>query len=126
MQTGSIKRCGKWWVLNYRADVLHNGVKQRTGFNKKLAPFDRNHQAKPDGSASAKIKALAALELAPKSAGLRQTHSGDSVKSLLAKGEGGRGRALNSTTKTSYKTMHAIAKEKVKVCLDIDRPHGRT
>lgn len=114
MQKGSIKAHGKWWVLKYRCDVLLNGVKKRKDCYKKLAPVDRDHQAKPDGSAPQKVEALAALELAPLNAGMRQTHSGDTVQafleSFLTKGEGGSGRRLNPTTQTSYKNMCKLLK----------------
>ena len=115
MQKGSIKQHGKWWVLKYRCDVLENGTKVRRDCYKKLAPNDRDHQPKPDGSAPERVRALADLELAPMNAGLHQTYSGDSVVSFLetflAKGEGGRGRALNPTTRMSYRAMFAIAKD---------------
>ena len=114
MQNGSIKAHGKWWVLKYRTDVLENGVKVRRDTYKKLAPIDRNHQAKPDGSAPDKVKAMATLELAPVNAGLHQSHSVDSLstflETFLAKGEGGRGRALNPTTRRSYLAMFRMAK----------------
>jgi integrase len=115
MQTGSIKKHGKWWTLKYRTNVLVNGVAQRKDVYKKLARVDRDHQPKPDGSAPEKVKALANLELAPLNAGQAQVYSGDTVDSFLLaflkKGEGGRGRALNNTTKLSYKTMYRLAKD---------------
>jgi len=115
MQRGSIKRHGKWWVLKYRADVLENGSKVRRDLYKKLAPFDRDHQPKADGSAPQKVQALAELELAPLNAGQHQAYSGDSVRSFLetflTTGQGGRGRELNPTTKRSYKAMYAILKD---------------
>ena len=115
MQTGSIKKHGKWWTLKYRTNVLVNGTPQRKDVYKKLARVDRDHQPKPDGSAPEKVKALAALELAPHNAGQAQVYSGDTVdtflQSFLEKGEGGRGRALNPTTKLSYKTMYRLAKD---------------
>lgn len=114
MQAGSIKAHGKWWVLKYYADVLKDGVKFRKSLYKKLARLDREHQPKADGSAPEKVQALAALELAPLNAGLRQPHSLDSFKSFLetflAKGVGGKGRELNPTTRQSYRMMYALAK----------------
>ena len=79
-------------------------------------PFiHRDHQAKPDGSAPEKVKALAALELAPLNAGVHQTYSGDTVKTFLetflAQGQGGRGRDLNPTTRASYKAQYDILKD---------------
>jgi integrase len=123
MQQGSIKKHGKWWTLKYRCYVLQNGVKVRRDSYKKLAPVDRDHQAKPDGSAPEKVKALAALELAPLNAGVHQTYSGDTVKTFLetflAKGQGGRGRDLNPTTRTSYKAMYAILKDFIPESLEV-------
>jgi integrase len=114
MQQGSIKRHGKFWILKYRCDVVENGEKFRRDCYHKLAPVDRDHQAKPDGSAPEKVKALAVLHLAPTNAGERTSHSVDSVVSFLemflAKGEGGRGHALNPTTKKSYLGMFRMAK----------------
>ena len=115
VQKGSIKAHGKWWVLKYRSDVLKNGVKVRHDSYKKLAPIDRDHQAKSDGSPPEKVKAMATLELAPLNAGLHHPHSVDSVLSFLetflAKGEGGRGRMLNPTSRMSYRAMFAMVKD---------------
>ena len=114
MQSGSIKQHGRWWVLKYRTNVLINGVQKRKDVYKKLAPIDREHQAKPDGTPPQKVEALAALELAPLNAGQAQVFSGDSIDTFLLafleKGEGGRGRALNPTTRSSYTTMYRLAK----------------
>jgi integrase len=114
MQTGSIKKHGKWWTLKYRSDVLVSGVKTRKDCYKKLAPIDRDHQAKPDGSPPEKVRMLANLELAPLNAGLHQPHSGDKIvpflEAFILKGEGGRGRALNPTTIRSYKDMFRLGK----------------
>lgn len=114
MQNGMIRQWGKSWQLKYRLDVIVDGVKKRKDVYKRLAPIDRDHPPKPDGSAPEKVKALAVLELAPLNAGLRIAHSGDTVQnfleSFLTKGEGGSGRRLNPTTQTSYKNMYNILK----------------
>lgn len=115
MQNGSIRQHGKWWMLQYREDAVLDGQKVRRFHHKKLARIDRDHQPKPDGSAPEKVKALAALELAPLNAGQREPHSLDSFKSFLetflAKGEGGRGFALNPTSKRTYQKMFVMAKD---------------
>jgi integrase len=115
MQNGLIRPHGRWWMLQYREDAIHDGKRIRKLRYKKLAPIDRDHQPKRDGSAPEKVRALAVLELAPLNAGLREPHSSNSLKafleSFLATGEGGRGRMLNPTTQKSYKVMFAIAKD---------------
>jgi integrase len=108
MQRGAIKQHGKFWVLKYREDVLKNGVKVRKDVYKKLAPLSREYQTKES------VQALADVILAPLNAGLRQPQSVDTVETFLdsfvAKGEGGRGRALQHSTVTNYKVMLTLVR----------------
>jgi len=112
MQRGSIKQHGRNWVLKYRGEVTKNGLRIRKDLYKVLAPIDREHQPRQDGSAPDNVRALADMELAPVNAGLRAAHSVDSVltflETFLAKGEGGRGRKLAHTTQGNYKDMFKL------------------
>ena len=112
MQRGSIKQHGNYWVLKYRETVVKDGVRVRKDSYRKLAPIDRNHQPKQDGTAPDSVRALADVELAPLNAGLREPQSADSLlsflESFLAKGEGGRGRKLQHATVGAYQDMFKI------------------
>jgi len=114
MQSGSIKQHGRFWVLKYREWVTQDGKKIRKDCYRKLAPIDRDHQPKKDGSAPDSVRVLANVELAPVNAGTRSPLSADTVQSFLetflAKGQGGRGRQLNHITVKSYWDMYKIAK----------------
>lgn len=59
MQKGSIKQNGNWWTLKYRGDVVENGVliKGKDLYHK-LAPIDREHSEKKDGTAPNSVLAL--------------------------------------------------------------------
>jgi len=115
MQRGSIKEHGNWWVLKYRVKVVKNGQQESVDQYHKLAPVDREHQPKKDGSAPDKVQALADVFLAPINAGTHRPQSADLVltflESFLAKGIGGRGEKLSNSTIRNYRTSFELVKD---------------
>jgi hypothetical protein len=69
MQSGSIKKHGKWWVVRYYEIVQVNGKEHRKQMQAKLAPIGPAYPAKRD------VEHLAHAILAPMSRGIRTPHN---------------------------------------------------
>src|ERR1700687_1067175 len=112
MQSGHIRRNGRWWILKVREWVVKDGVKRRIDSYKKLREIRHNDSEQ----APADIQALANLELAKVNVGQGQGQSADSVKSYLegylAAGVGSKSRRkLRDSTVQSYKSDYNLIKD---------------
>jgi integrase len=112
MQSGHIRRNGRWWILKIREWVVKEGVKQRVDSYKKLREIRHNDPKQTP----ADVQALANLELAKVNVGQGQGQSADSVKSYLegylAAGIGSKSRRkLRSSTIQSYKSDYTLIKD---------------
>jgi integrase len=112
MQSGHIRRNGRWWILKVREWVVKDGVKRRVDSYKKLREIRHNDAEQ----APADVQALADLELAKVNVGQGQGQSADSVKSYLegylAAGIGSKSRRkLRDSTTQSYKSDYNLIKE---------------
>jgi len=112
MQQGSFKQNGRFWWLKYRETVTENGVIVRKDRQVKLCLI-ANHRPMQGGSAPESVRAMAVRYLAPVNA-QDSPLSGDKLlpflEMFLAKGEGGRGRKLESSTLRNYEDLFKIAK----------------
>jgi integrase len=115
MQRGYIRRHGNNWVLRYRAKVWKHGELKTIDQYHALAPVDRDHQPKQDGSAPEKVQALADIFLAPINAGTHRPQSADLVRtfleSFLAKKIGGSGEKLSNNSIRNYRASFQLVKE---------------
>jgi integrase len=112
MQSGHIRRNGRWWILKVREWVVKDGVKRRVDSYKKLREIRHNDAEQ----APADVQAQADLELAKVNVGQGQGQSADSVKSYLegylAAGIGSKSRRkLRDSTTQSYKSDYNLIKE---------------
>src|SRR5216684_3198236 len=112
MQSGHIRRNGRWWILKVREWVVKDSVKKRVDSYKKLREI-RHDDAE---QAPADVQALANLELAKVNIGQGQGQSADSVKSYLegylAAGVGSKTRRkLRDVTIESYKRDYNVIKD---------------
>lgn len=112
MQSGHIRRNGRWWILKVREWVVKDGVKRRIDSYKKLREIRHNDSEQ----APADVQALANLELAKVNIGQGQGQSADSVKSYLegylTAGVGSKSRRkLRDSTVQSYKSDYNLIKD---------------
>jgi len=112
MQSGHIRRNGRWWILKVREWVVKDGVKRRIDSYKKLREIRHNDSEQ----APADVQALANLELAKVNVGQGQGQSADFVKSYLegylAAGIGSKSRRkLRDSTVQSYKSDYNLIKD---------------
>ncbi len=129
MQKGSIKQNGKWWVLKYRGDVVKDGVVfKNKDLYENLAPIDREHQPKKDGTAPDSVLALRDSFMARFNTEKTGPQSIDSFKayleSYLAAGRGPEG-LWRKVTKDSYIRDYNVIKPHIPDTLklkDVDTP----
>ncbi len=112
MQSGHIRRNGRWWILKVREWVVKEGAKRRVDSYKKLREIRHNDSEQ----APADVQALANLELAKVNIGQGQGQSADSVKSYLegylAAGIGSKSRRkLRDSTVQSYRSDYTLIKD---------------
>jgi integrase len=112
MQSGHVRRNGRWWILKVREWVVKDGVKKRVDSYKKLREIRHNDAER----APADVQALANLELARVNVGQGQGQSADSVKSYLegylAAGIGSKSRRkLRDSTVQSYRSDYTLIKD---------------
>src|SRR6266481_4430000 len=112
MQSGHIRRNGRWWILKVREWVVKDSVKKRVDSYKKLREIRHNDAEQ----APADVQALANLELAKVNLGQGQGQSADSVKSYLESyltaGIGSKTRRkLRDVTIESYKRDYNVIKD---------------
>src|SRR6266849_3729292 len=112
MQSGHIRRNGRWWILKVREWVVKDSVKKRVDSYKKLREIRHNDAEQ----APADVQALANLELAKVNIGQGQGQSADSVKSYLegylAAGIGSKSRRkLRDSTVQSYRSDYTLIKD---------------
>src|SRR6266403_921150 len=112
MQSGHIRRNGRWWILKVREWVVKDSVKKRVDSYKKLREIRHNDSEQ----APADVQALANLELARVNVGQGQGQSADSVKSYLegylVAGIGSKSRRkLRDSTVQSYRSDYTLIKD---------------
>ncbi len=123
MQKGSIKQNGKWWVLKYRGDVMKGGVLiKNKDLYENLAPIDRTHQPKNDGTAPDSVLALRDEFMTKRNVAKTGPQSIDTfqayLESYLAAGKGPKGM-WNHTTKTSNEKHYRTIKPHIPATLKL-------